>query len=93
MTTHTCSKEYGLRWLNINPDEKRIEALFSVNVILDTEETATLPDIKLIAENEDYDSFYNKIITYIGQDSKIGDVILTLLSEEAQRQCPEIVLQ
>jgi hypothetical protein len=72
-------KKYIPQWLHINPLKKTITTKYTVEVYLGgTQETAKLPDLESIIENEFYDNIYNLPIIVFGISTTFGDLQLYL---------------
>jgi hypothetical protein len=82
----TYEKLYSIKWLNMNPEQKKIEALYSVNVNLDDGSSIELTDYRISIQGEKYYELFNIEITVMGRDSTLGEFLSYLTASAAKIQ-------
>lgn len=68
-------KEYQIKWLNINPINQSIEALYGVNAVLDSGESASLPNFKLVLDGDKYNQLFSLPVQALGQQTTFGQLL------------------
>lgn len=84
----TYEKQYSIKWLNINPENKTIEAKYGVMAILDDNQKAKLDDIYASFGAGKFDELYQTPITVFENQTSLGEFINFLLSCAARAKDP-----
>jgi len=88
-----CEKIYKLNWLNINKNKKQIHINVSSFLEADNGEIASLPDVNIMLNEEEYINFYNMKLSQLPSDANIGDCLLYLCEQEILKTDPTYNVQ
>ncbi|MEW5821020.1 MAG: hypothetical protein AB1782_12585 [Cyanobacteriota bacterium] len=80
----TYEKEYKVKWLNINPQEKKIEALYCVYANLDGDRKVKIEELIAVISGKDFDTLYNIEIMAFENPSSLGELLEYLVTYAAK---------
>jgi hypothetical protein len=81
---NTYQKQYAIKWLNMNPQQRKVEALYSVSILLDDGQKASLKDFSIVIDGQKFDELFSLPITALGQQTTLGEFLSYLTASAAR---------